>query len=482
MSSKEITIIQLNDLHGYLEPHPELFWEGDHPVFKEAGGLARIATLLRDAKDQNPDGVIALDNGDTIHGTYPVVESRGEVMKPILNEMALDGWTAHWDFAYDAPYLKSYDDDLSYPLLAINCYNLDDGELTFKPYTILERHGIRVAVIGIAATIVDKVMPDAFHTGVRLTLGEEELRRWVKHVRDEEKAQIVIVLSHLGYPQELKMLSRVDGIDVFLSGHTHNRIRRARLVNDAVIIQSGCHGSFLGRIDLHVSSGGEVKDFEHRLIHVDNTIQEDQEVYDLVESGVDPHRDMLEEVVGETLTDLHRNLVMECPMDNLLLQAIQDYTGAEIAFSNGWRYGAPIPKGEVTVGDLWNIIPVNPPVSVCNITGQEVWDMMEMNLERTFARDPYEQMGGYVKRGMGLNLYFKIESPEGKRINRLFINGKPYHPDRQYRACYVTRQGVRPGFGSNKEDLDINAIEVLKQYISENKQVKAPLKNTIVPI
>ena len=481
-AKKKITVMQLNDLHGYLEPHPELFWDGDHATYREAGGLARISTLLKEARSENPRGVIALDNGDTIHGTYPVVRSKGEVMKPMLNELAFDAWTAHWDFAYDAPYLKEYGEDLNYPLLAINCYNEKDDELTFKPYRILEPNGIRVAVIGIAAVIVDKVMPRGFSTGVRLTLGEEELRYWVKHVKEEERAQLVIVLSHLGYPQELKMLSRVEGIDIFLSGHTHNRVRQAKLVNGAIIIQSGCHGSFLGRIDLDVTSDGIVKKFEHRLIHVDNSIKKDEEVNELVQSAKDPYREMLEEKIGETKMDLHRNMVMECPMDNLLLQAIQSYTGADLAFSNGWRYGAPIPRGEITMENLWNIIPVNPPVSVCDITGQEVWDMMEMNLERTFAPDPYEQMGGYVKRCMGLNLYFKIENPEGKRINRLFINGKPYSPDKIYRACYVTKQGVRPGFGSNKEDMDIYAIDVLRWYIEENEKVEAPLRNTIVAI
>jgi len=482
MSSKTITVIQLNDLHGYLESHPELFWSGDHTIFRESGGLARIATLLDEARSRNPGGVIALDNGDTIHGTYPVVESKGEIMKPILNRLGFDAWTAHWDFAYDAPYLKTFARDLDYPLLAINCYNTSDGELTFKPYRIIERNGIRVAVIGIAATIVDKVMPENFHTGVRLTLGEKELKKWVKYVREEEKAQLVIVLSHLGYPQELKMLSRVKGIDVFLSGHTHNRIREAKKVNGAIIIQSGCHGSFLGSIDLDISPNGKIKNFKHRLIHVDNTIYKNREVNDLVESALDSSRDFLSIVVGKTRSDLHRNLVMECSMDNLLLQALQSYTGADLAFSNGWRYGAPIPKGSITMNDLWNIIPVNPPLSVCEITGREVWDMMEMNLERTFARDPYNQMGGYVKRCMGLNLYFKVENPEGSRINRLFIQGKPYVPDKSYRVCYVTRQGVRSGFGSNKEDLDIHAIDVLRWYVEESKEVEAPLRNTIVPI
>jgi len=245
--------------------------------------------------------------------------------------------------------LKKFANDLNYPLLAINCYNKEDDKLTFKPYSLIEINGIRVAVIGIAATIVDKVMPEGFHTGVRLTLGERELRKWVKYVREVEKAQLVIVLSHLGYPQELKMLNQVDGIDVFLRGHTHNRVRRAQVVNGAIIIQSGCHGSFLGQIDMDVSSDGKVIDFEHRLTHVDSSVNEDEEVLDLVESGIDPYGDMLGEVIGETLTDLHRNFVMECPMDNLLLNSIRSYTGADLAFSNGWRYGAPIPRGRITM-------------------------------------------------------------------------------------------------------------------------------------
>jgi 2',3'-cyclic-nucleotide 2'-phosphodiesterase (5'-nucleotidase family) len=482
MTNHIVTVIQLNDLHGYLEPHQELFWKGDKPVFVEAGGVARIATLIEEARIENPGGVILLDNGDTIHGTYPVVETKGEVLQPILKQLGFDAWTAHWDFAYDVPYLKAYANDLDYPLLSINCYNKVDNRLIFNPYRIIERHGIRIAIIGIAATIVDKVMPENFHSGVYFTLGEDELRKWVKHVREEEKAQMVIVLSHLGYPQELKMLSRVDGIDVFLSGHTHNRIRKAKLVNNSVIIQSGCHGSFLGRIDLNVSSSGKITNFKHRLMNVDTSIPVNEEISELVKSGIIPYRDMLSEVIGETKTDLYRNLIMESTMDNLLLQAIQNYACTDLVFSNGWRYGAPIPRGEITVEDIWNIIPVNPPISVCELTGQEIWDMIELNLERTFSPNPYHQMGGYVKRCMGLNLYFKIENPEGKRINRLFINGKPYKPEKTYTASYITQQGVRPEYGSNKKDLDKHAIDVLKKYIQDNKIVEAPLRNTIVPI
>ncbi|MCW4011384.1 MAG: bifunctional metallophosphatase/5'-nucleotidase [Candidatus Bathyarchaeota archaeon] len=478
MSPGGLTILQINDLHGYMEPHQEIFWSGDHPEFRETGGLARIATLVAEARVRNPDGVILLDNGDTIHGTYPVVSDRGASLKPILNKLGFDAWTAHWDFAYGPEYLKQYAGELDYPLLAINCYDKETGELVFKPYRILTRNNVRVAIMGVAATIVDKVMPESFHTGVRFTIGEEELRHWVKHVREKENAELVIVLSHLGYPQELKLLKGVDGIDVLLSGHTHNRIRSAVKVNGALIIQSGCHGSFLGRIDLDVESQG-VKQYRHRLIEVDETIPPDKAIRKLVETAVKPHRKMLSAVIGETRTNLYRNNVLESTMDNLLLQAIQSYTGTELAFSNGWRYGAPVPVGPITMRDVWNIIPVNPPISLCSLTGKEVWDMMEQNLEQTFASDPYDQMGGFVKRCLGLNLYFKIENPTGKRITKLFIDGKPVDLNRKYTACYLTEQGVRAGYGSDKRVLDINAVDVLTNYIKDHRVVESPLRNTV---
>ena len=478
MHPRKLTIFQLNDLHGYLEPHPELFWSGSHPKFRESGGLSRIATLVDEARIRNPGGVLLLDNGDTIHGTYPVVSDRGASMQPILNKMGFDAWTAHWDFAYGPEYLKMYAEGLNYPLLAINCYNKDSNELVFQPYRMLERGGVKIAVIGIAATIVDKEMPINFHRGIKLTLGEDELKHWVQHVKEEEKAELVVVVSHLGYPQDYLMLSRVDAIDVWLSGHTHNRIRQAGLVNDAIIIQSGCHGSFLGKIDLTIDETG-VKSYKHRLMEVDITIPEQTEVHELVEKAVAPHRKMLTTVVGETLTPLHRYSVLESTMDNLLLASIKSYTGADIAFSNGWRYGAPVPVGAITMNDIWNIIPVNPPVSLCDITGREIWDMMEKNLENTFSCEPYDQMGGYVKRCMGLTIFFKIENPTGKRIHSMFVDGKPVDLQKKYRACYLTEQGIRSGYGENKRDLDIHAVDVLKNYIMDNKTVESPITGSI---
>ena len=159
-------------------------------------------------------------------------------------------------------------------MLAINCFAKADGALVFEPYRMIERGGLRVAVIGIACPIVDKTMPPAFSEGVRFTIGNDELPRWIETVRRDERADLVVVLSHLGFPQDVKLARETDGIDVLVSGHTHNRMRDAIVENGAIVFQSGCHGSFIGRLDVEVADR-RVVSHRHQLIPVDDTLDEE---------------------------------------------------------------------------------------------------------------------------------------------------------------------------------------------------------------
>lgn len=476
-----LTILQINDTHSYFELHNELFWVGDRAVYKKSGGYARIATIFREIKNEKNGKVIVLDNGDTLHGTFLAVNSKGEALVPILNELALDAMTAHWEFAYGPDKLRGIVDKLNFPMLAINCYFKKSNKLVFPAFHIIEIDDLRVGIIGIAATIVDKTMPKNFSKGIYFTLGNKELPKYIKQLRESEKVDLIIVLSHLGYPQEFKLAKEVDGIDVLLSGHTHNRLYEAVVVNGSILMQSGCHGSFVGRLDLEVKNG-RIHKFQHKLIKVEESIKPDPTVDSIVNKALDNHRNMLNVVIGKTKTALNRNQVMESTMDNFLLQGLIEVSGETIAFSNGWRYGAPVVAGPIVLNDLWNIIPTNPKVSICKITGTELWDMMEENLERTFSCDPYKQMGGYVKRCLGLHIYFKVENPEGKRIQEFFVNGKRVNGSKTYSVCFVTTQGVPEKYGKDRESLEINAISALEEYLEKNKSVSAELKRTIVPI
>jgi 2',3'-cyclic-nucleotide 2'-phosphodiesterase (5'-nucleotidase family) len=480
MSTNKLTILQLNDLHGYLLPHSEYFWDGEKQKFETVGGLARIGEYFEQLREEQRE-VLICDNGDTIHGTYPVVHSKGEEMVPVLNDLAFDAMTAHWEFAYGPKHLIAFEKKLDYPLLAINCYNQDSSELVFEPYKIIEKQGLQIAILGVAATIVDKTMPKEFSKGIYLTNGVDELKEHIDELTKEERVDLIVVLSHMGYPQECRMAKLIDGIDVFLSGHTHNRMYRPSIIHDTILIQSGCHGSFIGRLDLEVNNK-KVVDFKHELVPMDEKIPINEEINEKVTKIMEPHQEKLMEKVGKTKTPLTRDKVMETTMDTFLLEALKAVTGTTLAFSNGWRYGAPIPPGEILVNDLWNIIPVNPPISVCDITGEELHAMMEENLERTFSRNPFKQMGGYVKRCSGINVYFKIENAKNERILEFFVNGKKLERKKKYRACYVTSQGIPDHFGSDKEDLEIDAITALQEYLKKTKKIAIQEKNTIVPI
>jgi 2',3'-cyclic-nucleotide 2'-phosphodiesterase (5'-nucleotidase family) len=471
----------MNDSHGYFELHPELYWGGDKAYYRKAGGYSRISALFKKIRQETSGSVLTFDNGDTVHGTFPAVDSKGDALVPILNALAFDAMTAHWEFAYGPDQFKKIVDKLNFPMLAINCYYKNTGKPVFPPFNIIERSGLRIGVIGIAATIVDKTMPNHFSKGIYFTLGNEELPFYIKHLHENENVDLIIVISHLGYPQELKLAKEVNGIDVLLSGHTHNRLYEAVVINGTIIMQSGCHGSFIGRLDVQIENK-HVNGFHHELINIDEPINPDLEVEAIVNNAMEPLRDMLNSVVGFNRTALNRNTVMEATMDNLLVKALIEISGAELAFSNGWRYGAPLLPGPITMNDLWNIIPVNPPVSICELTGAELWTMMEENLEHTFSCDPYQQMGGYVKRCWGLNVYFKVENPKDKRIQEFFVGGKRLDRSKTYTTCFVTEQGVPANYGINRQEMDIKAIDALKQYLVNQDSISVGLRGTIVPI
>jgi S-sulfosulfanyl-L-cysteine sulfohydrolase len=481
-AAAKLTLLQVNDLHGYLEPHAELLrGEGGARRLVRLGGLARIATLFEAVRRETEGAVIALDNGDTFHGTFAAVHSRGEEMVPLVNALGFDAMTVHWEFAYGPGQVRALASELRYPLVAINCYRKATGELEFAPYRMVERAGLRVAVIGLACPIVDKTMPPSYSEGLRFTTGRDELPKWISQVRATERADLVVVLSHLGFPQDIKMAREVDGIDVLVSGHTHNRVRQAIVENGAIIFQSGCHGSFVGRLDLEVR-GGRVVGHRHELIEVDGRFAEDAAMAAKVEHVLAPHRAMLGRVVGESAGLLDRYAMYQASMDDVLLDAIAAASGEEIAFSNGWRYGAPIPPGAVTMNDLWNVIPTDPVVTTVELTGAEIVAMLEANLERTFAADPFEQMGGYVKRCRGLTLYVKAENPHPRRIDRLLIGGREVRADHAYPAAFVTSQGVPAKFGRKRRETGVRAVEALRRHFEALRPVPAPDRRTVIAV
>jgi 2',3'-cyclic-nucleotide 2'-phosphodiesterase (5'-nucleotidase family) len=478
---RSLTIVQMNDTHAYFDIHQEMFWQGDHAEYRQAGGYARIATIVKQIRSESQENCLFCDCGDTLHGTYPALDTQGQAMIPILNSLGLDAMTAHWEFAYGSTIFNQRVAELNYPMLASNVYDKATKKLVYQPYTVKEVGGLRIGLIGIASNIVDKTMPPSYSEGIYFSLGKDELPPIIDLLRIKEKVDLIVLISHLGFTQDMKLLSEVQGIDVCLSGHTHNRLYKPVLNGKTIVIQSGCHGSFLGRLDLEIVDG-QITDYHHQLVEVEATIKPDPLVEELVNKALEPYKNELSEVVGETATALNRGTTLETTMDNLLLQALLESTDAQLAFSNGWRYGAPIVPGKITLNDLYNIIPMNPPVSTVELTGEEIKTMLEENLERTFSCDPYQQMGGYVKRCLGLNVYFKIENPPGHRIQKLFAGNEEVQPDRYYTAAFVTPQGVAQKYGRNRENRSERIIDAMQKYLTAHSPIHAELRDTFVVV
>ncbi len=480
-AKKSLTIVQMNDTHAYLDIHQEMFWKGDHAVYRQTGGYARIATIVKQIRTESLGSCLFCDCGDTLHGTYPALQTQGQAMIPILNSLGIDAMTAHWEFAYGPEIFNQRVAELNYPMLANNIFDKVTKKPVFQPYFIKEIGGLKIGLIGIASNIVDKTMPPSYSEGIYFTLGKDELPPIIDLLRIDEKSDLIVLVSHLGFTQDMKLLSEVQGIDVCLSGHTHNRLYKPVLNGKTIVIQSGCHGSFLGRLDLEVVEG-QIVDYQHRLIEVEAVVQPDPIVAELVKHALAPYKNELAEIVGETATALNRGTTLETTMDNFLLQALLESTGAQLAFSNGWRYGAPIVPGQITLNDLYNMIPMNPPVSTVELTGAEIKTMLEENLERTFSCDPYQQMGGYVKRCLGLNVYFKVENPSGYRIQKLFVGNEEVQPDQYYTAAFVTMQGVPQKYGRNRENRSERIIDTMRKYLAKHRPVHAELRGTFVAV
>lgn len=476
-----LTVVQLNDSHAYLEAHQELFWTPAGPIFRQSGGFARISALLKQIRAEQPGRVLFCDCGDTLHGTYPAVQTQGKAVIPALNSLQPAAMTAHWEFAYTPTVLQGETKLLDFPMLAMNVYEIDSGKRIFPEAVVVEAAGLHIGLMGIASNIIDKTMPPAFSRGVRFTDGRSRLPEIIARLRRDDRVDLVILISHLGFPQDMALLNETPGVDLCLSAHTHHRLEKPAFAGSTLVIQSGSHGSFLGRLDLTVD-GGRIVDYRHRLVEVSADLPEDSETAALIHASLSPYREMLAEVVGQTSTDLYRGLVFESTLDNFILQTLLEQTGAEAAFSNGWRYGAPVTKGPLTLNDLYNMVPADPPISTTLLRGEELQAMLEENLEHTFSRDPFNQMGGYLKRCMGLKAYIKLENPPGQRIQHLYVGKSEIQPEKMYRAAFITAQGVPEKYGSSRQEHPEHIVSALRESLKRHHPLKSELRGTFTAI
>ncbi|MBT2709445.1 5'-nucleotidase C-terminal domain-containing protein [Pseudomonas sp. ISL-84] len=460
---KELTLIQQNDTHGSIELHHEAFWKDAGMEVQKVGGFARIGKYVKDVKKQK-ENVLFLDGGDLFHGTLPLVASKGEAILPALKLMELDGFVpGNWDYAYGKEQLQNLAGELPFPAIACNVNETDKIDSFITPYLIKELQGVKAGIIGLTYPFTDETMPDSFSEGFEFSKGIKEVQEIIESIKDQ--TDIMILISHMGLPLDVELASKTNGIDVILSGHTHDRIASPITRNNTLIVQSGASSSFLGQLDLKIADG-KIESYGYNLIPLDETYEEDSQIAEAVRSILAPYEKQREETVGETKTLLHRMTLNEAPMDKLITDAYLHAFEADIAFSHGWRYGTPIPEGKVSLYDVHTIIPTNPELFLMEVEGQYLIKALEKNLEQVFSADPFGQKGGYILRSSGLFMTFKPYNPKGNRIQELLVNGDPINPHKRYKVVGGGEQLFK-GMNNKKEYQGIHAIDVIKSFLAE---------------
>ncbi len=404
--------------------------------YGKVGGVDRMMTLVKAIRAERPDNTLFLDGGDTWQGSYSALMTRGEDMVRMQNAMGLDAMTAHWEFTYGEERVNELKDMLEFPFLCGNVRDTEWEEPVFESTAYFERGGVKVAVIGQAFPYTPVANPRYLIPNWSFGINEKLVQEHVEKARNEGGADLVVLLSHNGFDVDRKMAGRVQGIDVILTGHTHDALPRAEQVGKTLLVASGSHGKFLSRLDLDVG-GGEVRNFNYKLMPVfSDVIEPDPETAALIAEIRAPYKDEMDKVLGTTESLLYRRGNFNGTFDDLICQAMLEERDAEIALSPGFRWGASLlPGQEITVGDVHHHTSITYPNVYRNeFTGEFLKVILEDVADNLFNIDPYYQQGGDMVRVGGLGYTIDVDKPIGSRISNMTLlkDGSPIDPSRNY--------------------------------------------------
>ena len=408
-------------------------------AYGKVGGLDRVATVVKAIRAARPDALL-LDGGDTWHGSYTCYQTQAQDMFNVMAALKPDAMTFHWEFTLGSDRVAELVEALPFAALGQNIFDAewDEPAELFPPYKFFESGGVRIAVIGQAFPYMPIANPGWMFPEYSFGIRDQHMQEMVDEVR-EQGAELVVCLSHNGFDVDKKMASVVTGIDVILSGHTHDALPEPVLVGDTIIIASGSNGKFVSRVDLDVRDG-QMMGFRHKLIPIfSDVIEPDAEMTALIDGERAPFKAELEEVIGTTDSLLYRRGNFNGSWDDLICDALLSERDAEIALSPGVRWGPSLtPGSEITREDIWNVTSMTYPEAYrTEMTGEFLKVVLEDVADNIFNPDPYYQQGGDMVRTGGLGYRIDISKPQGERISEMTLlkTGEKIDPARSYQVA-----------------------------------------------
>ena len=440
-------------------------------IYGKVGGFAHLATLVKNIRAQRP-GALLMDSGDTWQGSATALWTKGQDMVDAQKLLGVQVMAPHWEFTLGAERVKEIvekDFKGSVDFVAQNVKTTDFGDQVFKPYVIRNVNGVPVAIIGQAFPYTPIANPRHFVPDWTFGIQDDSLQKYVDEAR-AKGAQVVVVLSHNGMDTDLKMASRVTGVDVIFGGHTHDAVPQAIPVKNAkgttLVTNAGSNGKFLGVMDLDVRNG-KVQGYKYRLLPVfSNLIEPDRAMADYIRKVRAPYEAKLNEKLAVTEELLYRRGNFNGTFDQLIVDALLEVKGADIAFSPGFRWGTTLLPGDaITMERLMDQTAITYPATTLNeMTGAQIKEVLEDVCDNLFNPDPYYQQGGDMVRVGGLQYTVNPTAKMGSRITDLRLKGKPLDPNKKYLVA---------GWASVQEGVSGTPVwEVVAEYLRSVKVVK----------
>ncbi|HDK38033.1 MAG TPA: thiosulfohydrolase SoxB [Thiolapillus brandeum] len=481
---------------GSIESHAFTYLDFDNAARKygKVGGFSHLATLVKRLRAERGDGnSILLDGGDTWQGSGTAFWTRGKDMVGACNLLGVDVMTGHWEFTYLDKEIIANIGDFKGEFVAQNVsvnedalfdYRFadfagfdEDSGLAFKPYTMKSVNGMRVAVIGQAFPYTPIANPQRFIPDWTFGIQDERMQDMVNQVRETEKPDLVVVLSHNGMDVDLKMASRVSGIDVIFGGHTHDGVPRPVEVSNkggkTLVTNAGSNGKFLAVMDLNVSKG-KLKDYRYRLVPVfSNLLEADKEMQTYIDKVRAPYKDKLEKklaVAGETL---YRRGNFNGTFDQIICDALNKINDSQVSLSPGFRWGTTVlPGQDITMDHVMDQTCITYPETYRReMSGEEIKAILEDVCDNLFNTDPYYQQGGDMVRVGGLDYVCEPAQTMGKRITNMTLDdGTKIEANKKYIVSgWATVGSKSPGRP---------IWNVVADYLKEQGTVKIKKLNT----
>ena len=410
--------------------------------YGKVGGFAHLATLVKRLKASRP-GALLLDGGDTWQGSATALWTQAQDMVDASKLLGVDVMTGHWEFTYGMDRVKEIvekDFKGQIEFIAQNIKTQDFGDPVFKPYLMRSINGVRLAIIGQAFPYTPIANPRYLVADWSFGIQEENMQRMVDETR-AKGAQLVVMLSHNGMDVDLKMASRLRGIDAIFGGHTHDGVPVALKVKNpggtTLVTNAGSNSKFLGVMDFEVK-GGRLVDYRYRLLPVfANQLRPDAEMAALITRMRAPFEARLNEKLAITDGLLYRRGNFNGSWDQLICDAMMDVQGAEIAFSPGFRWGTSLLPGDTITRELLmdQLAITYPHATLTEMTGETIKTILEDVADNLFNPDPYYQQGGDMVRVGGLAYTLSPGQPMGKRIDQLRLQGRPLDASRMYKVA-----------------------------------------------